>query len=294
MELEVQGLEVLQSAKIRSNFLEVKKYLADELLTYKGLVVTPETISGAKSARANIRKIATRIDDQRKAVKTAYMVPFTEFENEMKELKGMCDEVAQNIDAQVKAFDDSAKAEREQKLRELFTDKAADLIRDELCSWEQIFNPRWVNATYGETKAADELIRSIAKIRGEVNAIRTLEEGMVPILLNEYGRTHDFARVLMLKSTLEQRKAEEAKRAEQKRIAEEARRKAESQPKAEAIPTEEPTAAQTPSQTAAASQSEADPREEIYELSFKVTATVSQLVRLKAFFKENGIKYEKI
>lgn len=278
MELQVQGLESLEAVKIHSNFAEVRKYLADELLAYKGLIVTPDSVAVAKTTRANIRKIATRIDDQRKAVKNAYLVPYNLFEAEMKELKGMCDEVVSNIDTQVKAYDEQAKAEREARLRSLFEDKAGDLLTDGICTWEQIFNPRWVNVSYGETKAADELVRAIARLRSEVNAIRTLDAEFVPALLDEYARNHDFPRVMMLKATLEKRKAAEAERAKSQAQEQPIQQPAEQPKRAVEAETAEPVTQEQP----------------LWDISFRVIGTPEQFSRIKAFFKANGIKYTKI
>ena len=122
------------------NFEEVKAWLAENLAAYKSMVVTEDAIGASKADKAKIAKISKAISEQRIAIKKRYLEPYNVFEAQMKELSGMCDEAAKNIDVQVKAFDEKRKAEKRETLRGYFS----SVNTQAWLSFERIENPRWL------------------------------------------------------------------------------------------------------------------------------------------------------
>ena len=96
------------------NYLEVKQWVEDGLQAYKGRVYSNDTITEAKKDRANLNKLATAIDAKRKEMKALYLAPYEQFEAEAKELVNMIKTVSAEIDAQVKAYEDFRKQEKQQ------------------------------------------------------------------------------------------------------------------------------------------------------------------------------------
>ena len=134
------------------NFEEVKTWLTENLTSYKSMVVTEDEIGAAKADKAKIAKLSKTISEQRIAIKKRYLEPYNVFEAQMKELSGMCDEAAKNIDVQVKAFEEKRKSEKRKTLRGYFS----SVNTQAWLSFERIENPRWMNVTYDmETAQAD-------------------------------------------------------------------------------------------------------------------------------------------
>ena len=69
---------------------------------YESLVFTDDNIPEAKKARADLNKIATLLDDQRKTVKTGYNEPLKSFEDKIKaysnRIKSVGDSIKESID----------------------------------------------------------------------------------------------------------------------------------------------------------------------------------------------------
>ena len=91
------------------NYDEIRDFLNENLEVYRNWVVTPDTVSEARAARARVNKVAKAINDQRIAVKKQIMEQYeTEFKPACDLLVKMCKEVADSIGAQtdeIKAMD---------------------------------------------------------------------------------------------------------------------------------------------------------------------------------------------
>lgn len=290
-EVRQDALDLVRRADIQANFDECKAALTEMMQPYKTLIVSEDTLPQAKADRARIRKVAARIDEARKEVKRIYTEPLAIFEGKCKELIAICSEADQNIDKQVKEFDQKRKDAKVEELRAYFFEHVGDVA--DYLSFPQIFNPRWENATYAIETAKADIMREITSCVSAVNAIRTLHSPFETTLLDLYRQHHDLAECMnkheqltALREMEEKRKAQ--MEAQQAVVA--AQRAA--QPP---MPTNDPEPApqidvreeETPSV-------EPEVAEPIYVVDFRVYVTKAQGMALKAFFKENGIKFGRV
>ena len=111
-EVKQDGLSLIQHTQIEANFDEVKAALTEMVEPYKTMVVTEDGIAAAKADRAKLRKIATRIEEVRKTVKKAYQEPLTAFENKCKELVSVITDGSDNLDKQVKQYEEKTADEK--------------------------------------------------------------------------------------------------------------------------------------------------------------------------------------
>ena len=266
-------LSALRQQVIDANFDEVRAWLIENLAPYRDMAVSADDLSTAKSYRANIRKVRDRIDQSRKEAKAAALEAYTLFEAKCKELTGLCDETANDIDAKVKAFED---AERKEKIENLHAEYVA-LTNDELelyCPWENIFDPKWGNKSFPYDHAFAEINAALSQTKVDIEAIREMGGSDTPYLLDVYKQTHSMTAVVRKASELQtMREREEAR----KREAEEAAARAKER-FAQTI-----SAAQAP-----VIEAEDEP---IVTVSFRVTCTKAQLTALGQYMKQNGIKY---
>lgn len=87
------------------NFDDVKKELTEEMETYKGVVVTLETLKEDKKLAQELKSKGTAFNQQRLDKVKAISAPIVEFTNQMNELKDICTKSAKLISDQVEKFE---------------------------------------------------------------------------------------------------------------------------------------------------------------------------------------------
>lgn len=274
------ALDLVENTKIRANFAECKEALADMIAPYTKMVVTEDGISAAKADRAKIRKVATRIDDTRKAVKKAYSAPLAAFEAECKELIAICEEGSNNLDRQVREFEDRERQEKIAAIRKTYEELADEEVRPYI-SWERVENPKWGNKGYAIEDAQEDVRKAIDDTRKDLEAIRAFGGENTTYLLDFYRQTHDLRAVTQKNLDLVAAKEAEQRRREQE---EAARREAEIMRKS--VRTE--TIAEEDRMEEEVGEEASEP---LLTVDFRVWATREQLTELGQYMKANGIKY---
>lgn len=272
-------------ASITTNKEAVKAYLEEVTAPYKTMIVADDGIAGAKKDLANLRKIVSSIEEQRKAVKKAWMKPYDNYDADCKELVGVVNEAIGNIDNQVKDFDRRKKEEKRERLSEFFDDHSYDVA--DFITFEDIFDSKWLNATFSEIDAANKIAEQIEDIREGLDTIRSLESAYEAAMLSEYAKSHNLSKALA-----EGKRLEAIQKAEEERKAREA-----SQVVQPEEPAQEPTLAPDPGYIAPSPirpvVEDEPPKEKTYAKTFHFPAlTKQQMYALKACFTENNIKYQ--
>lgn len=257
--------------KLVINYEELKTALSVELEKYKGLVVTENQITEAKSTRAKLNKVKEAIEDRRKELKKEYLKPYEIVEKQAKELVGMIDEVSSNIANQIKEFEEKEKEAKKIQIANLWVKLGYNKI-----TVDKIWNEKWLNKTFALSNIKEEMQAQIDDIEGDLNAIKELcgeDKQKCLTLQSKYLRTLDFQQVLSEYNA----ETEAAK----KIIAEEKAVKAEQEPIT--VVSEEP-------QEEVEVQTEV--QEAIYEIKFAVIGTEKQIKALSQFMFDNNIKFE--
>lgn len=286
---------------ISANFAEAEEQLRELMAPYATLLVTEDTVSSAKADLAKIRKVKASLDDYRKSVKKAFTAPVTAFESKIKVLTGVCEEAESNLSGQINTFVEQQKQAKIDALHAFFDDAAED-VRSYL-AFEQVYNPRWGNATFAFEEAQEEIRNKIAECVDGVNTIRDLCSPFEASLLAEYKQSHNLAAVMKRnREMLEIQRQEEERREAARRKAEEeeAIRKA----RQEAAVKARQEQAEKFKNAIAEANDDVDsgndhfetpkPAEYMYEFSFRIRATRQQLVQLKQAFTSIGLQYSKI
>lgn len=283
-------LTPLRNFDIQANFEECKAWLDKNLAPYRTMVVTEDGIASAKKYRASIRAASARIDECRKMAKEAAMQSYKPFEEKCKALTALCDESAANLDGQIKAFDEAKKAEKGERLRAFFNQSIGEM--NDFLTFDAIYNPRWLNATYSEEQARKDIICEIAKCSNAVESLRALHSEFETTLLDEFRRTHDLAACLKRNENLMRIKEIEETRKRMRREQEQDvanKLDAARETEAPAPKIVDSPRAEEPRETAHPEQTEEMPQ--MFELVFRVRGTAAQLDGLKQYMKENGIQF---
>jgi 2-hydroxy-3-keto-5-methylthiopentenyl-1-phosphate phosphatase len=115
MELVLKSVEINLPQEIE-NLEALKAELTPKLDYYNNLVVTEDSIKAAKTDKANLNKLRTAIEDQRKSIKKQYLEPYNLLEAQCKEVVALIDAQIKAIDGQIKAFEEIEKKQKYEAL----------------------------------------------------------------------------------------------------------------------------------------------------------------------------------
>lgn len=296
----------IKQTVLTANFAEVESQLRELMAPYEKMVLREEDIAEGKNVLARIRKVEKTIDDYRKSIKRDFTAPLAAFEEKCKALTAVCYESETNLSEQINKYAEQRKAEKLVSLRTYFDDNVGEM--KPYLRYEQIENPKWGNVTFSVDAAEAEIKQAIDMCADGVDAIRGLGSEFEATLLTTYAKNHDLAAVMKMNGELAETKKREAARREaeeaRRREAEAARKEAEEREKAQQEAARAAAQAQSakfklddepaPAQEQTVYQHGEVPKENIYTLAFRVRATRSQLMELRAAFDRIGIWFEKI
>lgn len=158
---------------IDGNFDTLKTQVLEVAEKYKGLVVTEDTIAGAKKDRAELNKLKTKIDTVRKEAKNEFMKPYQTFETKVKELIAIVEEPMNAIDVQLKDFEDKRKADKQIHIQELY-DTHIGIYKDYI-PLEVVRKPQWDNATYKDADIIYDISEKVQQIKSDLAVIDSLK-----------------------------------------------------------------------------------------------------------------------
>lgn len=281
-------LATVANTQIETNFEAVRDWLSEELAPYATMVITEDAIADSKKLRANIRKVGDSIDAQRKAIKKIWMKPYEDYEAKCKELTGIVNQAVGNIDGQIKAMENEIKEQKRQRLSYFFDCHSSDVA--DYITFEDVFDPKWLNATFSEIDAANSITAQIEDFKEGLDTIRSMNSPYEAAMLSEYGKTKNLSKALA-----EGRRLDAIQKAEEERKAKEAE-SAFSEPEVISQPDAEPAAppVQSTAQFIRPVTEDEPPKPKVYTLRFEVVLTKEQAYKLKYFFSKNNIKYYKL
>lgn len=221
-----------QNGVIECNFEEIKADLETMMSAYTSLEITEDGIKDAKADLATLRKIYKAVDDKRKDVKKDFMKPYTDFEDNVKDLLQVINEPIGMIDNKLKEFETKRIAEKQEYLKELYEECIGEF--GEYLPFEKVKKPQWDNSSITEKAIRYDLSEAVTKVRSDLDAIKGLHSEIEEECLKAYKASGNNLLAAISKNTdyvnakaLAQKKLEEEKRIEEQRIEEEKRIQAE-------------------------------------------------------------------
>lgn len=272
-------IEVKQLPIIVEQLQEVKAEVTAKVEQALSLVCTEDTVKDVKKVRSDLNKELKDYEERRKAVKTAIMKPYNDFEEIYKdcisdtykkadtELKGKIDSVENELKEQ-------KKAEVKGYFDEYLTATGIDFVTFENAN---------INVTLSASmKSLKEQAKAfVDKIVDDLNLIDTQEHK--DEILYEYKQSLNVSNAITTVANrykaIEEAKAREEERKAREQAEAEAAAKVESVVEAVAPPTVEPIAPPVE-------------EEKTYTLKYTVRGTMPQLKALKEFLNNGGYDYE--
>ena len=290
----------IESTPVLANFDEALAAVKEIVAPYQNLIVTPETVRNAASDRARLRKLREAVDGQRKAVKECYMKPVNEFTAAAKPILDEIDKAVNNIDVQVKAYEEQERKDKMDGLRAFFAEKNTGAGAD-FADFDKIAarHPDWKNKGCTPEKAQSDIIIELSGIDRGIMALRGYPDSYRAMMLEKFAERYDLADAInvftQIKRREEQEKALAQREAERKAAEQKAKEEAERAVEESAAAPETTGNGQENGQPMTAPTGERNDesadRSAVRHIEFWVEVTPEQGKALGAWLKANGIKY---
>lgn len=277
----------IKSTPISWNWEQLKAEIAERMEPYQSVLVTADGVTAAKKDLANLRKLESTLEDQRKAIKKECEKPYKEFEARMKEITGIIHLGIDNINTQVKAFEDAEIKEKQSQIEKFYAITAGELA--EHISLDKIWNPKWLNRTYKMAQVETDISDRLNGIRDDLETIRKMDSPFSIELVQRYYLTLSIADVIRHNTTLEIARKREEEASERIRQAEQAKAQ---------DPVEQPNPDVEEVEELDPVVDEVDFEEDVLEtpkplqqIDFRVWVNDAQKAALRDFLVRNGIRY---
>ena len=266
-------------AILENNGEEIKAWLTECTQKYTTLVVTADAIKDAKDDKAKLNKLRAALEERRKEVKRDYLKPYEAFEAKYKELLKLIDEPIDNIDKQIKAFDEIEAQQKYDELTRCFEENR-DGVPDEL-KLDQILNPKWRNKTMKLDALKNEITVRLQEIRNDIQELKQY-----------YGSSQHYV-AIVTKYREQYNKSDALAYAAYLQTQEQAVKEPEPMPEPQPEPMPEPVQQPQPVPQQPTQAAPAQPMPEpMMTGMFRVTGTRSQIIALRDFMKQSKIQFE--
>lgn len=278
--------------EIQWNNEELKAEISKKMQEYKTLVFTEEEIKDAKKDRADLNKLKNAFDDERKRIKKLCMDPYNRFESQVKEITSLIEEPIRLIDSQIKEVEQQKKEQKRKDVEELFGSIGFQIF----VTLDKIWDEKWLNATVSLPKIEEQMKSRMYQIGEDVATIQRLPEFSFEAM-EVYKSTLNLSLAIQEGQRLSdiQKRKKEHEEALARKKAEEETRMPDFVPEntSEFVDTSPVPDANVIERGDESSSRVVSP-EELIQLDFRVWGTKEQLMALRNYMKENGLKFGKV
>lgn len=274
------------------NFEEIKEKLNSELEIYKNMIFTEDSKTEAKKTIASLRKLKKSVNDKKLEVKKSFMIPYTNFEAQVKELDNLIDEPINFINNQVEEFERRRVEEKKSLISEIYTEIMAEHVEASgYLPLQRIYDSKWENATTTKKAITEAIAERVDHVEKDLCIIRSMESEFEDKGIVKYKETLELSNAIEIMNQYQKQKEEILRRQEEeaKRKAEEEARKASEVSSATDTPVQESPVAQT-----APEEKFIEPKPVNDSIVYEIIADPFQIVMMEAFMRENDITFSRI
>lgn len=296
---EINLLVEQKDGSIETNFEEIKVALAAGLEEYKGMVFTAESQPEAKRTVASLRKLKKAMNDRRIEIKKTFMVPYTNFEAQVKELDKLIDEPIDFISGQIEEFERRRVEAKKAMICEIYTGIMAEHgTVMEYLPLDRIYDSRWENSTTTQKAITEAITAHVEHVEKDLDTIRAMESEFEDKGLAKYRATLELSDAITAMNQYQKQKEEILRRQaeeEQRKAEEEARRAAEEEQRKAALVHEEPAAPEVVPEVVPEEEKEVrSAPASAGTVRYEVVADPFQIAQLEAAMREYGIKFRRV
>ena len=287
---EINLLVEQKNGSIETNFEEIKAVLAAGLEEYKGMVFTAESQPEAKKTVASLRKLKKAMNDRRIEIKKTFMVPYTNFETQVKELDKLIDEPINFISGQIEEFERKRVKTKKSLICKIYTGIITehDAVMEYL-PLDRIYDSRWENTTTTQKAIAEAIAAHVEHVEKDLATIRTMESEFEDKGLAKYKATLELSDAIGIMNQYQKQKEEILWRQaeeEQRKAEEKTRKAAEVERKADEAVQEESVAVKE--------DKFVEPKPATDAITYEIIADPFQIVQLESAMREYDIKFRRI
>lgn len=275
MELHVQEYNLPEA--INFNFEELKTAITEKSEQYAKIVYTDDNIKAAKEDRDDLNRLKKALNDERIRRQKEYMKPFDNFKAKIDEIIGIIDKPVLAIDAQIKEYEAIKQDEKKANIEEMFK----NMLFPEWMTVEQIWNPKWLNASTSMASIETELLNQKNDIIRNCQTLATLPNYSHEAVLF-YQKTLDVSGALAKVTELAEIESKK------KKMLEEEAKKRETENAFIPVPEQSPVI-----DVERIQEEEAAPEPKMW-VSFEAYLNKTQAALLKDFFNENNIDFRPV
>lgn len=274
------------------NFEEIKEKLNSELEIYKNMIFTEESKTEAKKTIASLRKLKKSVNDKKLEVKKSFMIPYTNFEAQVKELDNLIDEPINFINNQVEEFERKRVEEKKALISEIYTEIMAEHVEASgYLPLQRIYDSKWENATTTKKAITETITERVDHVEKDLGIIRSMESEFEDKGIEKYKATLELSDAIEVMNQYQKQKEEILRRQE-----EEDKRKAEEEARNESEKNSEPDIAvnETPITDNVPEEKFVEPKPANNVVTYEVVADPFQIVQLEAQMRSLEIKYRRL
>lgn len=274
------------------NFEEIKEKLNSELEIYKNMIFTEDSKTEAKKTIASLRKLKKSVNDKKLEVKKSFMIPYTNFEAQVKELDNLIDEPINFINNQVEEFERKRVEEKKSLISEIYTEIMAE--HEEASGYlplQRIYDSKWENATTTKKAITDAITERVDHVEKDLSIIHSMESEFEDKGIAKYKATLELSDAIEVMNQYQKQKEEILRRQE-----EEAKRKAEEEARKASENVSEPDIAmqEAPVTDNVPEEKFVEPKPANNVVTYEVVADPFQIVQLEAQMRSLDIKYRRV
>lgn len=276
MELVLKKIQ--KPAPVEFNYEELKTALQERVQEYKTVAYTAENIREARSDRAKLNALKKSLIDERIRLEREFMEPFKDFKAKVTDLVMIVDEAVSAVDKQVKDYEELQKKDKQEAVESLF--QAVVVPEIPWLGINQVWNEKWLNVTYKTGQIEKDFVGIVSQIKTDMEMLGRLPE-------YSFEAQETYKQTLNVNDALWQ--ADHLKQmAEAKKQAEEAATiNRDNADEPEQMRVEEFMPESVEPNTAAS-----EPQR--VTLRFEIEVTMDEAMKLKHFFKTQGIAFRQI
>lgn len=264
---------------IQWNNEELKAAIAAKVRDFDGLQYTEETIKEAKKDKADLNKLKTAIENERKRVKKKCAEPYETFEKQVKEVTALIDEPIHLIDTQIKEVEEKRRIEKKGQVLSIYEENIGTLKG--ILPFEKVFKEEYLNVSRTLKSIREEITALIQKVNSDMDTIDELHTIFELQVKDMYIRTLDLSAALRENNRLIEVEKRLAAEREQKRQMEEQRAvEADTKTTPPVAPISEPKPEQ--------------PLEKRQWVKFQAYLTTEDAIALKEFFNSRSITFKAV
>lgn len=197
------------------NFEEIKERLNSELEVYKNMIFTEDSKTEAKKTIASLRKLKKSVNDKKLEVKKSFMIPYTNFEAQVKELDKLIDEPINFINEQVEEFERRRVEEKKSLISEIYTEIMAE--HEEASGYlplQRIYDSKWENATTTKKAITDAITERVDHVEKDLSIIHSMESEFEDKGIAKYKATLELSDAIEVMNQYQKQKEEILRRQE--------------------------------------------------------------------------------